>query len=191
MPGNTVKFTGSPEGLYKCYVTQGYLDNLNKEVCHLVETVEENRKGYSERQFKRAKAARTLYHNVGAPSMESFKMMLKTGMIYNCPVSREDAEIAEIAEKIFGPSMSSLKGKSTRPKPKVVREDLIKVPRELKKQHRNIELCMDTMFINNCAMLTAIDRTIKFRSLVPVPNRTHEEYFKAIDAILRCYNEEE
>ena len=37
-------------------------------------------------------------------------------------------------------------------------------------------------------MLTAIDRTIKFRSLVPIETRQHEEYFRALDKILRHYN---
>ena len=39
--------------------------------------------------------------------------------IKNCPVTVEDVSIAE---KIFGPDVSSLKGKSTRRKPKPVRK---------------------------------------------------------------------
>ena len=47
---------------------------------------------------------------------------------------------------------------------------------------------MDTMYVNECGMLTAIDRTIKYRSLIPIQTRQHEEYFRALNEILRHYN---
>ena len=68
----------------------------------------------------------------------------------------------KIAEHIFRPNMSSLKGKSTRRKPKPVRKDLVEIPAEITEKHHDIELCMDTMFVNDCGMLTAIDRLIQF-----------------------------
>jgi hypothetical protein len=47
---------------------------------------------------------------------------------------------------------------------------------------------MDTMYVNECGMLTAIDRTIKYRSLVPMDTKQHDEYYRALDEILRQYN---
>ena len=76
----------------------------------------------------------------------------------------------------------------TRRKPKPVKQDLIEIPKELIMQHHNIELCIDTMFINGCGMLTAIDRTIKYRSLVPMEGRKHMDYYRALDKILCLYN---
>jgi hypothetical protein len=106
-------------------------------------------------------------------------------VIQNCPVTVEDVNISE---KIFGPDMSSLKGKSTRRKPKPVRNNLIEIPQEIITKHHDINLCMDTMYVNECGMLTAIDRTIKFRSLVPMNTKQHVEYYSALDQILRHYN---
>jgi hypothetical protein len=97
-------------------------------------------------------------------------------------------EDVNISEKIFGPDMSSLKGKSTRRKPKPVRSDLIEIPKEIITKHHDIDLCMDAMYVNECGMLTAIDRTIKFRSLVPMNTTQHVEYYRALDQILRHYN---
>mgnify|MGYP002176679840 FL=1 len=188
MDDEIIKFECSPEGLYQYEVTKGYKKNLNNvelDTSNLVTTVNENRKGYTLRQYERAKEARKLYHIIGTPTMDNFKSLLRMNIIKNCPVTVDDINIAE---KIFGPDVSSLKGKSTRQKPKTVREDLIEIPKELISQHRNIELCMDTMYVNECGMLTAIDRTIKFRSLVPIETRQHEEYFRALDKILRHYN---
>jgi hypothetical protein len=98
---------------------------------HLINTVKENRVGYIQRQFEQAKKARELYHIVGSPTIETFKTLLKMNAIRNCPVMTEDVNIAE---KIFGPDMSSLKGKSTRQKSTPVREDTVEIPR---KQPRN------------------------------------------------------
>jgi hypothetical protein len=128
----------------------------------LISAVAENRKGYTLRQFERAKQARKLYHIVGTPTMNNFKSLLWMNVIQNCPVTVEDVNISK---KIFGPDMSSLKGKSTRRKPKPVRSDLIEIPKEIITKPHDIDLFMDAMYMNECGMLTAIDQTIKFRSL--------------------------
>jgi hypothetical protein len=107
-------------------------------------------------------------------------------IIQNCHVT---VEVVNIADKIFGPDMSSLKGKSTRRKPKPVGTDFIEIPKELIMKHHNVELCMDTMYVNECGMLTAIDPTITFRSLFPMNTKQHKEYYRAaLNHILRHYN---
>jgi len=163
-----IKFEASPEGLYRYKVLQGYQDSLdNKEevTSNVLTTVAENQGKYTQQQFDRAKLARKLYHNVGTLTVKSFKALLRGNMIANCPITSEDVTIAE---KIFGPSMSSLKGKSMRQKPKPVKYDVIEIPSELIEKHQEIVLCMDTMFINSEGMLTSIDQTIKFWALVPI-----------------------
>jgi hypothetical protein len=84
--------------------------------------------------------------------------------------------------------MSSLKGKSTRRKPKPVRSDLIETPKEIITKHHNIDLCMDAMDVNECGMLTAIDQIIKFGSLVPMNTKQQVEYYRALDQIFRHCN---
>ena len=105
--------------------------------------------------------------------------------IHNCPVMVEDVKITE---RLFGPDMLSLKGKSMRRKPKPVRKDLVEIPNKITEKHRDIELCMDTMFVNECGMLTAIDRSIRFRSVVPIDTKTQSDYYKALDVIFCQYN---
>jgi hypothetical protein len=61
------------------------------------------------------------------------------------------------AEKIFGADMSSLRGKLTRCKTTPVREDAIKIPEELISQNREINLCIDIMYVNKCGFMTMID----------------------------------
>jgi hypothetical protein len=93
---NIVKFERTPEGLYAFKPTEDFLRqvadwkqmkaptseptvNLNtitddqEGIDCLVSTVSENRKGYTQRQFEDAKAARRLYHVMGCPGAEKFK----------------------------------------------------------------------------------------------------------------------
>ena len=125
------------------------------------------------RQMERAKVARKLYHIVGSPTLEAFKAMLKSNIIKNCLVTAADMDIAE---RIYGPAISTLKGKTTRKTPKPVVADEEMILSELLMKHRQIELCMDTMFVNNQPFLTNIDKSVRFRSLVPLKSRSGEEY---------------
>jgi hypothetical protein len=183
MDNKIIKFKCSPDGLYQYSVSNRYQQGLKEDqkedgASNLISTVAKNRKGYTLPQFERAKEARKLYHIVGILTMNNFKSLLQMNVIQNCPVTVEDVNISE---KIFGPHMSSLKGKSTRCKPKPVRSDLIEIPKEIITKHHDIELCMDAMYVNECGMLTTINRTIKFRSLVPMNTKQHVKYYRALD----------
>jgi hypothetical protein len=157
MGNKIIKFECSPDRLYQYSVSSGYQQGLKEDqkedgASNLISTVAENRKG---RQFERAKEARKLYHVVSTPTMNNFKPLLRMNVILT-------VKDVNISEKIFGPDMSSLKGKSTRRKPKPVRSDLIEIPKEIITKHHDIDLCMDAMYVNECGMLVAIDQTIKF-----------------------------
>jgi hypothetical protein len=64
--------------------------------------------------------------------------------VNNNPVTTHDVEMAE---KIFGPDISALKGKTIRKKPIPVVDDVIDIPRELIASQCAIRLCVDKM---NC-----------------------------------------
>ncbi len=117
--------------------------------------------------------------------MENFKHILRQNIIQNCPVTTKDVDIAE---KIFGKDIAALKGKGVRRTPRPAVADFIEIPKELVEQHRSIELCIDIMFACGIPMLTSIDRTIRYRSLNVLQNRSADELYRALDCILRAYN---
>ena len=192
-----VKFERTPERLYAYKPSQKYLKSVaesknmlpagdvNVQVSNLVSTVSENQKGYTQRQFENAKRARKLYHILGCPTVENFKHILRQKIIKNCPVTIDDVNIAE---KIFGPDIGAMKGKNTRHRPTPVKDDLVEIPKELREQHANLTLCMDIMYVNGMPMLTAIDRSIKYRSLIPLDSRVADKLYKGLDKIFRLYN---
>ena len=110
-------------------------------------TTRENWKGYTERQYDRAKTARKLYQIIGMPTVENFKVLLHMNAIRNCPVMVEDVKIAERILHV------KPEGKSTRRKPKPVRKDLVEIPAEITEKHHDIEVCMDTMLGNEVECL--------------------------------------
>jgi hypothetical protein len=122
MDDGSMKFKCNPKGLYALKVSNKYL----KEQSHLINTVKEDTpKGNLNKPCKRAEE---LYHIVGMPTIESFKVQIKMNAIRKCPVTTKDVNIAK---KIFGADMLSLKGKSTRCKLTPVREDIVKIAEKI------------------------------------------------------------
>ncbi len=80
----------------------------------LVETVEENMKGLTQREIKGMRAAEELYVKLGRPSLKDFSWMLTSGGILNCPVTIHDYHRWL---RVHGPDLGSLKGKTVRRNP--------------------------------------------------------------------------
>ena len=155
------------------------------EHVHVISTVEERRHNLTPRQYQRALRARRLYSQIGRPTIENFKHILKANMIRNCPVTIKDVEMAE---ELFGPDVGALKGRSKRSKPVPVVEDEIEIPKEIRDQHQDVTLCIDIFFINNAILFHGIDTTIKFRGTIPLKSRKSSEIYSALDTLLRHYN---
>ena len=146
----------------------------------MLQTVKENRFPYSSRQYERAKLAREVYHSIGNPSIKDFKNIIRMNGLRNCPVTQEDIELAE---KIFGPDVSTLKGKSTRKKPNPVVDDYIEVPDELKLAQKQIELCIDIMYIQEQMFFVTISKNIKYITIYPLKTRSRTVVYKYLDNI--------
>ena len=71
----------------------------------------------------------------------------------------------------------------------MVRQDNIDIPDELMRTDDPLTLCMDVMYVNGAPMLTAIDKTVKYRSLVALRSRTADSLYSALDKMLRNYND--
>jgi hypothetical protein len=102
-----------------------------------------------------------LYHAVGTPSVQDFKALLRMNMIHNNPVTTSDIELAE---KIFGQDIGSLKGKSVRHKPIAVVEDYVEIPKELVAAQHAVKLCIDLINVNGLIFLTTISKHLYYRT---------------------------
>ena len=180
LPNKDVRFTRMGMNLYvfkppKCAQVATVLLN----------TVEENKKFYTQRQFDRAKRARDLYNALGTPSVNDFKAIIRMNAIANNPVTTDDINMAE---KIFGPDIGAIKGKTTRRKPIPVVDDYVEIPKELLEAQQEVTLCIDGMKVNGLSFLTTISRNIYYRTAQWVQNHTSEVYHDALVRVFRIYN---
>ena len=150
----------------------------------LVTTVEENKARFSERQVQRATKAYELYAKIGCPSVNEFKALVRNHLINNCPVTIEDILIAE---KIYGPDVSGLKGKTTRRKPPRVETDYVALPPDILKNHGKVVLSADILFVQGYPFFVTISRNIKFNTVEDLNNMETNTLVSACRNICNVY----
>ena len=175
-----IYFNRSPEGLYVMPLTK-----IKKKGVTLVETVEDNKVGYSKRQIDRADVARKLYEMIGFPSIQDFKTIVQMNGIKNCPITIDDIKRCEA---IYGPSVYALKGKSVRTRPKIVIKDYVEIPKEIKLRNQEIELCADIMYIQKVMFLVTVSKNLKFLTIIPINERSKKLLCDGFDQTFRIYN---
>ena len=158
--------------------------NANGEKYCFIETVEEKKLFYSERQVARAKAAREFYHAVGSPSMNDIRAIIRMNLIKNNPITIKDIELMK---KIFGPNVGTIKGKTTRRRPTPVIEDLIDIPRELKMAQQKVTVAIDGMTVNSLKFLTSIALNLYYRTAQYLRNSTASDLKDVIAEIFQVY----
>jgi hypothetical protein len=128
----------------------------------MVSTIDENKSFFTDRQIERATRARTLLHTLGCPTLKDLKAIIRMNSIQNCPVTSSDLDLAE---KIFGKDIATIKGKTTRQKPTPVVSDIVDIPPDLMEAQREVDLCFDTVLINEVPFLAIISKRIQYRMI--------------------------
>jgi hypothetical protein len=146
-----------------------------------LETVDENKKFYTKCQFEQAKRARKLLYSLGYPSINDMKAIIWMNAIKNNPVTTEDVNIAK---KIFGPDIATLKGKTTRRAPIPIIEDRIEIPRELITAQYSVTLCIDGMKVNDISFLTTISKNLMYQTARYVQRPLASIYLKCLQQVL-------
>ncbi|KAI2491389.1 Reverse transcriptase (RNA-dependent DNA polymerase) [Fragilaria crotonensis] len=171
-------FTQSDKGLY-------YLDTQEDTTgVSLVNTVADKATKYSERDYSKAKLARSIQKIIGRPSTRTFISIVEKNQLPNCPVTRDDI-IA--AERIFGPDLGSLKGKTVHKRPDPVKIDHANIPGSVVSRYRNVVLAGDIMFVNKLPFFVTISRHIKFGTSELLTNRKIETIFEATKRVYQQY----
>ena len=150
----------------------------------LINTVSENKKSFTKRQIKAAEEAKSLYSKLAYPSMNDFKWIIRSHQIKNCPVLVRDIDTAW---KTWGKDIAALKGKTTRTKPLPVSWDLVEVPKEILKLHKEVFLTADIFFVNRIPFFLTLSRVICFTAVNHLANRTVPHIFKAFKKIYLYY----
>jgi len=163
--GETMRFERHPNGLH-------FYNAKKKKHLSMVTTVKDTSEGYSQQQLHKAKLAREFQAKVGHPSTPDLKNIIKSNMIANNPHSVADVDRAE---KIYGPSVPILKGKTVRKTPIPVASDYIAVPKSVLQANKNVTLFGDIFFINKVPFFATISDHIKFTTAKHMKSRKADE----------------
>ena len=109
-------------------------------------TVKNQTTKYSALDVHWATIARQLQTTIGDPTTKDFLNIIEMSLLKDCGTTRKDILIAE---GIFGPSGSGLKGKTTTPFTAHVWEDIIPVQDEILDNYHNVCLGVDLLFVKN------------------------------------------
>ena len=173
-----VRFQLSPNGIY-------YLDAADREnIVLILNTVSENREGFTSREYKRAWEARRAMHLLGFLSEWDFENMVRSNIIINCPVTISNVKNAKL---IFCPDITSLKGKSVRQKPARVVTDYVGIPREILKSRKELEVWTEIMFINKLPFLVRIIQGMNFTMIEYLSSKNDISLVTSIDKIVSYY----
>ena len=71
------------------------------------------------------------------------------------------AKYFNIYEQILGYYMGALKLNTTRPTPKLLEDDTIEIPPEIREIHKDTLLCFDILYVSGMPFINGIDAYIK------------------------------
>jgi len=72
--------------------------------------------------------------------------------------------------RIFGPDLANLRGKTSRKKPDHVRVDYVEILRDLVDMHKYLTLVADVMFVNGLLFLVTLSRGISLVTIEYLPS---------------------
>jgi len=143
----------------------------------LIQTVEQNKKQFTQRDIKGAEAARKLQRLLNNPSHDRFVKMIANNQINNCTVTLADVKNALL---IFGSDERGLKGWSVRKSaPHAGNIVPTHVPAPILHQLENITLCMDNFVVQGLHFFTTISRKLKFRTVNEIGSHSKETLLNA------------
>jgi hypothetical protein len=100
-----------------------------------------------------------MYKTLSYPSMKDFKSVIRSNQIKDCPVT---IQYIDVAMKIWGKNIVTLKGKTTRSKMHPVARNYVKFPKELLKLHKEVFMTPDIFFVNKIPFFLTLSRNICF-----------------------------
>ena len=150
----------------------------------LVITVADNRTKYTNRAYSRAALARKIQKMIGRPSTSDFIKIVEGNLLPNCPVTRADI-IA--AEKIFGPDVGILKGKTVRKGSQHVEATEVTIPSDLMSEYRNVVIGADVMYINKLPFFVTMSRNLKFSTAELMLDQKQATMVEHVKRIQRIY----
>ena len=128
--------------------------------------------------------AKQLLHALGYPLVVDLKTIIKTNVIQDNPFTKSDIKLME---HLYGPNISTLKGKTTRRCPHKLVRDMVSIPHELCDTQHDVCLYIDIMYVNGMPFQTTISKNIKYCTSMWVADHTAPTIANLVESVLKLY----
>ncbi|KAL7503385.1 hypothetical protein ACHAXN_001183 [Cyclotella atomus] len=149
-----------------------------------VQTIRERYEGYTKQEIEAARSAREAQAMMGHPTDREFRNMVRTNMIQNCPIT---VEAVDHSNKLFGPDLAGVRGRTVREKQAHVHVEYVQIPRSIMERFQHVAIAVDVMFVKGVPFLVSVARGINLITSEFTPLRTAKKLAANIKNILRLY----
>jgi hypothetical protein len=158
MPNKTMfNFLPMAKGLYVYNKKPG--EDQQEWEWAFITTVKKQMELYTKHEYKAAVHTCRVQNIMMHPGVWEYMNIVDRNLVQNMPVTRDDIRATE---DIFGPNLSSLKGKMVnRPSVPLTRR-INGLPMEIKEKNQFVTLAMDVMFVNKIPFLHTISHGSHF-----------------------------
>jgi hypothetical protein len=91
------------------------------------------------------------------------------------------------ANRIFGPDLANLRGKTTRTKPERVRVEYVQIRWDFVQLHKYVTLVADVMFVNGLPFLVTSSRGLSLVTIEHLPSRTAKRLAQTLERVFRIH----
>ena len=140
--------------------------------------------GFTREEILQTNLSHKTQSMVGNPPAVRFKEIVSAEGLINFPVEVNDVTNSST---IFGPNHNRFRGASTIRKPKRVRKEYMKIPRDFYRLHNFVTLAADVMFVNSIPFLVTLSRNIILITVEHVTTRTRVQLAKSSMNIIKIY----
>ena len=150
----------------------------------LLNTVAENHEGFTRWEYEGAKVERCSLGLMVYSSEQDFAIMVSSNMITNYPITYCKIQNAN---KIFGPGVPTMKGKSVSRRSEAVVSYYMGIPEEILAMNTDLEVSVDVMFVKKFPFLVSVMKRLKFMTIKYIANRMEKKLAKSINKIVYLY----
>ena len=179
MPSKDINFIRSRYGLYYQNCSPGY------SAITMVQTVESNAEGFTNRQVTTARQDHHTYDMVGRPSPQDLEQMVRANMIHIFSITVADIKNTHI---IFGPDVGSIRSKKVRSQSVIVVSDYIAILPIVMEQNIEFDLTGDIVLVNKSTFLVALGQRIKFTTVENLMERKATTVMIGLNAVINLYS---
>ncbi len=181
--GKKLRFAEGPSGLYY-YNVNNKPALFQSDLCFL-NTVEQNKANFRNREVKGADLARKLSRLLLHPAETKLQDILTNNRIRNNPVMPADAKRATY---IWGRAVPDLRGRTVRQRPTHKLAHIpVNLPPALYNEYKNVTLNIDFFYVNGIAVLHTISNCLTFRSVDFPDSRSEAQIMHVFNKVKRIY----